>query len=333
MTALILGDMSQYLFLRRQTASLRDEVTVLTTALATGIAADPARHLGGQTAPLAAIETSLARLTAFDQTATRASSRADAMQAVLARLDRAAQTAGADLLQAAGTGNTALDTAAASGRAAFEDAVKALNSRIGDRRLFSGTATDRNALLTPDAFLAAAKAAVAPATAPADVAAALDDWFADPTGFAATAYQGSAQTAAFAVAEDITVTLPVTAADPDLRDTLKGLVLAALVSDHAFAGDRSAQATLARLAGEALTAAGDGRVAAAARLGLAQERIATADARNGAEVTALSIARSDLIAIDGYETASRLSEAETRLKTIYRLTDRLSELSLANYLR
>lgn len=333
MSALILGDMSQYLFLRRQTASMRDEVNVLTNALATGIATDPARHLGGQTAPLAAIETGIARLTAFDHTTTRASSRADAMQAVLGRLDSAARTAGVDLLQAAGTGNTALDTAAASGRAAFEDAVNALNSRIGDRSLFSGTATDRNALLDPDAFLAAAKAAAAPATAPADVAAALNAWFADPAGFAATVYQGSAQTAAFAVAEDITVTLSITAADPDLRDTLKGLLLAALVSDTAYAGDRTAQAALARLAGAALTAAGDGRIAAAARLGLVQERITAADTRNRAEATALGIARSDLIAIDGYETASRLAEAETRLQTIYQLTARLSELSLANYLR
>lgn len=333
MTGLVLGDMSQHLFLRRQTATTRDQVTALSNALSTGIATDPAHHLGGQTSPLAAIDASLARLSAFDQTAARAASRADAMQAILARLDGAARATGADLLQATSAGTTALDMAAAAGRTAFEDAVRALNSRIGDRSLFSGIASDRDPLLSPDAFLAAAKTALGPATAAADVAAALDDWFSDPAGFTATVFQGNAQTATLAVAEDITVTLSVTAADPALRGTLKGLVLAALLSDAAYSNDRPAQAALARFAGEALTAAGDGRTTAAARLGLAQERIATAEARNRAEVTALGIARSDLIAIDGYETASRLTEAETRLQSIYTLTARLSALSLANYLR
>ena len=51
------------------------------------------------------------------------------------------------------------------------------------------------------------------------------------------------------------------------------------------------------------------------------------------EATALGLARADLIAVDGYDAASRLKETETRLQTIYALTARLSELSLANYLR
>jgi flagellar hook-associated protein 3 FlgL len=208
-----------------------------------------------------------------------------------------------------------------------------LNIRLGDRSLFSGTATDRAALLDPDALLAAARTAFAPATTPADIATALDQWFDDPTGFLATAYSGSVQTAEVAVAEDISVTLPVTAADPDLRATLKGLTLAALLSDGPFAGDRVAQAALARLASDTLINAAESRISAASRIGLAQERIATAQTRNIAEATAMGLARADLIAVDGYDAASRLKETETRLQTIYALTARLSELSLANYLR
>ncbi|PLL14604.1 flagellar biosynthesis protein FlgL [Tabrizicola sp. TH137] len=333
MTGPILGDMSQYLFLRRQTSVTRSEVTTLSNDLASGTASDLARHLAGQTGIVAAIQTSLSRLSAFDQTIARATSRADAMQAALDKVDTAARSAANDLLQAAGAGGAALDTATAIGRAAFDDAVNALNTRIGDRSLFAGTATDRDALLAPEALLAAARLAIAPATAPADIAAALDRWLADPAGFTATAFLGSSDTTAIAVAEDIAVTLPVTAADPDLRGTFKGLILAALLSDSSFAGDRAARAELATLAGSALIQSGDDRTAAAARLGVAQERIATAEARNSAEATALGIARSDLVAIDGYETASRLAEAQTRLETIYTLTARLSDLSLANYLR
>lgn len=333
MSGPILGDLSQHLFLRRQTAASRGEVTALSNALATGLVSDRARHLGGQTAPLAAIEASLQRLATYDQTIAGAATRADAMQSVLARVDGAAQSARADLLQALSGGATALDAAAVSGRAAFEDAVNALNTRIGDRSLFSGTATDRPALLDPDDLLAAAKAAFAPATEPAAIATALDAWFADPAGFTASAFLGSSATAEIKLADDITLSLPVTAADPDLHGTLKGLVLAALLGETGFARDRVAQTALASLAGAALTAAGDGRTAAAGRLGLVQERIATAETRNGAEATALGIARADLIAVDGYDTASRLAEAESRLQTIYTLTARLSSLSLVNFLR
>lgn len=333
MSGQILGDLSQHLFLRRQTSAARGDVTALSNALATGLATDTARHLGGQTAPLAAIEASLKRLTTYDQTIAGAITRADAMQSALARVDSAARAARADLLQAATGEATAIDAAATAGRAAFEDAVNALNTRIGDRSLFSGTATDRPALLDPDAFISAVKAAFAPASAPADIAAALDLWFADPSGFTATAFRGDGMTGDIKVAEDITVSLSVTAADPDLHGTLKGLILSALLSDSMFVGDRAAQTALVRLAGAALTASGDGRTAAAARLGLVQERIGTAETRNGAEATALGLARSDLIAIDGYEVASRLAEAESRLQTIYTLTARLSSLSLVNFLR
>lgn len=333
MTGPILGDMAQHLILRRQVAAARNDVATLSSDLAAGVATDLARHLDGQTTIVATIETRLSRLSAFDQTIARATMRADAMQTALQKVDATARSTATDLLQAAGAGGAALDTAATVGRSAFTDAVNALNTRLGDRSLFGGTATDQDALLAPDALLASARAAIAPANAPADIAAALEDWLMAPGGFVASVYLGSPDVAQFSFLEGSAVTLSVTAADPQLRGTFKGLILAALLSDGTFAGDRTAQAGIARIAGEALIRSGDDRVAALARLGTAQERLATAETRNSAEATALGIARSDLIAIDGYETASRLAEAQTRLETIYKLTARLSGLSLAAYLR
>ena len=58
-----------------------------------------------------------------------------------------------------------------------------------------------------------------------------------------------------------------------------------------------------------------------------------ASARNGAETSALEIARTDILAIDPYRTATELQSTETRLETLYTLTARLSRLSLSEYLR
>ena len=57
-----------------------------------------------------------------------------------------------------------------------------------------------------------------------------------------------------------------------------------------------------------------------------------ADTRNGAQQTALSLARSNLVAADPYETASALTQTEGNLQTLYALTARLSRLSLTDYL-
>jgi flagellar hook-associated protein 3 FlgL len=329
----IQGDLAQSHVLRRQTAATRAEVNSLANDAGSGIATDLARHLRGQTAAVAAIQTSLARLDVFDQNLSRLATRAEAMQAALARVDRAATDAAADLQQSAEAGGPALDIAAKRGRAAFADAVNALNTRFGDQSLFAGTAINGASLLAPDALLAAARSAIAPATAPGDIATALDQWLNDPGGFTATAFLGRTDATEVPVADDRRIALDLTAADPAFRGTMKGLILAALMSDPGLAPDRTTQAAFARIAAGTLSTTGDDRIAAASRLGVIENRIATAQSRNSAERGALGIARADLIAVDAYDVATRLSDAETRLETLYALTARLSGLTLVGFLR
>jgi len=69
-----------------------------------------------------------------------------------------------------------------------------------------------------------------------------------------------------------------------------------------------------------------------ARLGVAQERISSAEIRNAAESSALQIARSDLLAIDPYDTATALQATQTQLETLYSITARLTRLNLTDYL-
>jgi flagellar hook-associated protein 3 FlgL len=117
-----------------------------------------------------------------------------------------------------------------------------------------------------------------------------------------------------------------------VRDTLKGLALAAMLDRGTLGGNAAQRAELAKTAGAVLLEAADARGALAARIGTAQERTANAATRNMAEATALQIARIGMVSADPYEAATALTEAESQLDTLYAVTARLSRLSLANYL-
>jgi flagellar hook-associated protein 3 FlgL len=95
-------------------------------------------------------------------------------------------------------------------------------------------------------------AAAASATTAQGVAAAVDAWFASPTGYAAVAYTGGPALSPVTVAEGETVPLDATAADAAVRDTLKGLALAAMLDRGTLGGNAAQRAELAKTAGAVL---------------------------------------------------------------------------------
>jgi flagellar hook-associated protein 3 FlgL len=332
MATVSIGDMAQVFLLRRYNTTTSRELGDLTADLARGTVADPGRHLGGQISPLAAIESALSRAAAHAAVADLGATRATAMQASLGRFNDAAASNAMALLRATQSAEpSGLSTVARAASAAFQDAIAALNTRSADKSLFAGTATDRAPLPDAAILLAAAKAALGPSGLPADAAAAIDAWLADPNGFQAQVYRGTTDTSPVALGPDESATLDVTAADPALRGTLKGLILGALMSDPDYAG-HGHQIALARLAGESLIASVNDRTNLSARIGVAEERLSMAQSRHSAEQLVLQQGRSDLIAVDSYETVTRLQATEARLDMIYTLTSRLSRLSLADYL-
>lgn len=328
-----IGDMARALMLNRQNAAVGRDVARLTDELARGTVADSGRHLQGIVSPLAAIESALARSAALGETAGRAATRASAMQAALSRIDTSAVGNASALLRAAQAGETStLAIAATAARVAFDDAVAALNTQVDGRSLFAGTATQGAALLDPDALLSVARSVIAPATTPDEAATLIDAWLADPAGFATQAYLGTDETNLIPIADGETLRLDATAADPALRGTFKGLILGALMAEPGLFPGAAAQSSLARLAGGALLAASSDRVLISARLGLSEARLEAAQSRHAAESLVLQQARADMIAVDGYETATRLQESQARLDMLYTLTARLSRLGLAEYL-
>lgn len=338
MTRLTTGDLTQSLLLRRLNSVIKTDFNRLTQEMASGRKADLAAAVSGDFKVLAGIEHSLTVLGAFNTAAGEAQTFATTQQTALEAL----QTLGSDLaptLVGAGTtgGVTHVTTAANDARQKLFSAVSALNVRVGDRYVFSGEASDQRPISGAQDILDQLSLAIAGQVTAAGVVGAIDGWFSAPAGgggYLDSVYGGSSSTLApFRIGEGEEAPLTLTAADPTLRDTLKGLAIGAMVAEGALAGDLPGRAFLLKAAGQSLIAAGTGLATVQANLGATESQIAAVIARNGAEGSALGIARNHLTAADPFETANALEAAKTQLETLYALTARLSRLNLADFLR
>ncbi|MDR0809301.1 MAG: flagellar biosynthesis protein FlgL [Gemmobacter sp.] len=333
MTVTSLGDLAQSFMLRRQTGLTKADLDRWSQEMTTGIVADPARRLHGDLGALHALDAGLSRLSAQQTIATEMELWTGTMQSALRSIDRQAVALATDLLSAAsGQQTTSIDILAEKAKAAFLSAVASLNLSVGGRSLFAGVATDTAPLPDGNTMLARIAADMTGLTTAEDIASALDGWFGTGGTFETEIYGGGAPLAEIELMPGEPVRFGVTALSDGLRETLKGLALAALTRGGPLSGD-SARLALMGMAGETLLAAQTGRTGLAAGLSVAEERIADAQTRSGSEKTALELARTRLVAADPHEAATRLLEAETRLQTIYTITARLSALSLTEYLR
>ena len=329
-----LGDMAQSFMLRRQNVALKSDLQRLSLELTTGRVADIAARVSGDLVPLSAIDASLARLNGYRAVTAEAGLFAGSMQTALGVVDEVASDLSRTLLAAASSSTQALiDAAGTEARSRLETVMSALNTRVGDRSLFAGTATNGPAIVPAETMMLALDAAIIGAATAQDIEVAVSAWFNAPAGFAATAYTGNVALARVNIAPGEEAALDITATDPAIRATLKGLALAALLGRGALAGQPAERQSLANRAGLSLLESQTDRTYLAARIGTAQAQIDAAASRNAAESTSLQIARADITAADPFETASKLQETQQQLEKIYAITARITRLSLMDYLR
>lgn len=331
-----IGDLVQSTMLRRDTARIKGDLGRLTGEMSSGKIASLNTSLRGQFGPLAGLSRSLALTDATLASNAAAARLAEGQQLALEAVQGTATAAGPDFLEVASNGNDVQrEVLAQKAMGQFEQTLAALNTQIEGKAIFAGAALDGPALADAGTILASLEDALAGTVGPADAIAAVKDWFDAPGGgFDTVAYQGAATPmSGLAMAPGELVQLDITAADPALRDTLRGLALGALLDRGLFDGDVAAQGAVIQHAGETLVAAADTVTTRRAGLGAIEERIEAARIRTEAETTGLTMARSALVEADPYDTALRLQEVQVQLETIYALTARLSNLSLAMVLR
>lgn len=333
MSLVSLGDLAQSLILRRNMHHTKLQVQILSQEMTTGITSDIARHLRGDLGPLNGLNQTLSQLEGYKSVTTELELFAGSMQVALENLDGFASALATPLQSASVAGDAAsIDAMGAEAQQKFEAAIGLLNTRVGDRALFSGKATDRAPLPDGSAILAQLQGLVANETTAEGVRDAVVAWFDDPAGYSAL-YAGGDALAPVDIGQGEDARLVVTAEADGVIETLKGLAVAALTAEGATSLSVGGRAALGIMAGTSLMASQSARADMRADLAVTENRISAAQTRNSAETTALEIARARLVEVDAYEAATELTSAQTRLETIYAITSRLSSLNLASYLR
>lgn len=336
MNYISVGDMSQAFQMQRHNAQLKTHLSRLTQELTTGVQLDLGAAVRGDFTALAGIDRSLATLGSYAFANDEVAQMAATMQTALDTIQSMVSQAGPTLLSAATSSSpTMVSATSGDARQKFAATIMALNTNTAGRYAFSGDATDTPPLASADDILAALGVAITGETGAVDVVGVVDAWFDAPAGgggYLDLAYRGGTPMPGFRTGEGELAELTMTAADPDLRDALKGLAIAALVSDGALMGDDSERARLTRIAGERVVTADGALALLRARIGITEGQIASSAARNAAETSALMIARSGMITADPYDTATALEAVQTQIETLYTLTARLSRLSFADYM-
>jgi len=332
-----IGDLSRAALLRQANAQLQSRLLVLTQESASGVKSDMAQAVGGNFGHLAQVEARLTTLAAYRETAAAAQAELAGLQAALETIGKIGSEIGNGMSSGvSATDETSISIRSRQARDDLNAVVGLMNVEIGDRFLLSGSAVEMRPMGDAAGILADARAQVAGLTDPAAIAAAISGWFdAAPGlgGFADTWFGGNTDTRTVATSSQAAVTQTLTGLDPSFRDILKGLVLGALADDPAVALAREDKAALVAQAGATALAGVRALTMRRTEVGMQEEAIARDAARNAAETTAMSIARTRIVEADPYETASALTQTETSLQNLYALTARLSRLSLTDYLR
>lgn len=337
MNYLSVGDMAQTYQLRHHSAQIKKTLTTLSEEMTTGVKSDLGKAVNGDFRALTSIDNSLARLDAYSQNISIADVYASSMQSGLEVIQNKVSSSGTALLAASSDlSSSSFDSSVETASQSFEAIISVLNTKISGRYVFSGTASTTQPMASSEEILSALGAAVSGFTSAEDIISAVDSWFSAAKGeggFMDVAYSGSTtQVSGLMISDNQRVTLPATAADDALRETLKGFAVSALVANDLVPSDDALRRSLIQSSSTILLSADSALSGVMGSVGSVQETISAVKTENENEKTSLALARTDLIGIDEYETATALEAVQTQLETLYTLTSRLAGLSLADYL-
>ncbi len=298
--------------------------------------ADPAAELGGRLREPLEIDRTIADISAYRQVIAISESRAAATQLVIEQMrgiiDDVSSQATVALQNGASNG---VETMSALARDALGQAVAGLSSSIGGRAIFAGDRGDRSPLVDADTLRGEIVTLLEAAPNGAAGASAVNAAFTTPGGvFETTLYTGgNGDAPETEIAEGERVAYQARADEPVFRTVLASLGTLSAAYDPNVTLTAEDRRTLAEDALDDLRNAIDPLNRVAARIGSAEARIETVKARYVAEETALTRTFNDLVGADTLTAASELQAVEGQLEILFLTTARISDLSLANFLR
>lgn len=334
MTMVSFGDLAQSFLLRHNMARLKADVARSSQEVASGRVHDIGAAVHGDHSKLTSISYARKMTEGYKSAASDAAFKNDAVQNVIEALNSSSQDLVAQLLSApmAGESNQiALTAEDATSR--FSAALSSLNTSISGQSLFAGTKTNGDAVGNAETILAALRQEIAGVSNTDEALAKVKAWFDTPDGFESTAYLGGEPHQSIQVSATDRLWAGPTANDPAFRAVLSGLAMASLLTDQNLTMTSAARAELAQKTGEYLTDGQNKLIHLGARVGVVEARTSKAQADNMSSLLQYELEQSDIVSSDKYRSAIELEAAQTNIETLYAMTSRLSQLSLAEVLR
>ncbi|SFR00771.1 flagellin [Poseidonocella sedimentorum] len=330
-----LGDLAQSYVTRQRNAEIKQEINTLTDELSSGRISDIASALAGDFGQLASLERSLSSLDAFKVSSDEATFFTDSQQLSLEGMASGLDSAVEAMLAASNSSFPAsINSGSIEADSQFRAMVSSLNGTAGGRSLFAGDATGDPALADAQDILDELSTLVTGMTDPDVITATVDDWFNTPGGgYETFAYIGSTEEMQpFLLGDGRTYGPGITALDSGVREALGSLAMGALMMNGVVTNDTFLRGQVMDIATESSLTAKGKLLDTQSVVGTLQNQIETQQARIAAEHSAYSIARTELVAADPYETATRLENVQFQLEALYTSTAYASRMSLLDYI-
>jgi flagellar hook-associated protein 3 FlgL len=330
------SDMASSMKLAEQNFTIKASMETVSSELSSGKKANLIDATAGDLGKLFAIDRTLLRLESKGEAVQLAGGKAAATQAALGNIHDNLMEIGPQLLSAVERRNFQSSTLiAADARHALGAVVVSINSRYGRHSIFAGAAVDQQAIGSAEEILNDVSVIVASSVDSASAILAIDDYFYNAGGgFETNIFRGSSQDAPPLHDENgVDVQYGIRADEPEIRNVLRALAIAAVASEAPNFLGTTDQIDLLREAGMSTIAATGSVIVLRETLGFAEGRIEGVRARTQAMHNILELERFAIVSADPYETATKFEALNVQLQTIYTITARLSGLSLINYLR
>ena len=237
-----------------------------------------------------------------------------------------------------------LASASLEARQALGQVTSSLNVTLGGRSLFAGDDDGAGAVAGATTLREVATPLITAETTPADAYDAVADAFAstasgtpfnptDPPGPDAIYFGGKGDAPSLEVAPGERIAHQARADAPTIRAILRDVAVLGIAYDETVPLDAGMREGLARRAVQGLRDNLESLEEIRAGIGIAQARIAEASANQAAEREMLNLRYLNLAGRDQVEAATEFQQVQSQLERLFLVTARLSQLSLASFLR
>jgi flagellar hook-associated protein 3 FlgL len=301
--------------------------------LSTGVKSDADLARTGAYNSVFAIDNLLLRNATYASAITSASAKLTAQTATLEKLSANTTDIAGDVLAFLDMGGPNYPTTDA--KSAFDNLVRELNGHVTGEALFSGTATDQLAIPDGETLYSDLMALIDGSADAASAIAAVDSYmFAAGGAFETGVYGGSTNAiSGISISETTKVSIDTRADDPALRRALKNFAIIGAVEQGSFAANASEKKALLEAAATDALSNTSAVIELATNIGYQLERLAVQETRNSTHRYETTIFRNQITSVDQYEAASRVTQLETQLTSIFTVVSRAQNLTLTNFLR